>query len=93
MAVPLCTKQTAETYVPRVGVEDLECPTRSPDLNLAEHRWNELECILRARPPCLTSVHDINNALVAERHHSHAPKIEWKAFPRRVVVITIAKEE
>ncbi|MCI4392256.1 hypothetical protein PGIGA_G00143960, partial [Pangasianodon gigas] len=50
----------------KVGVEELECPAQSPDLNPTEHLWDELEHRLNPRPPHPTSVPDLTNALVAE---------------------------
>ncbi|KAI4896297.1 hypothetical protein NFI96_027926 [Prochilodus magdalenae] len=38
----------------------------SPDLNLIEHLWDELEQTLRARPSHPTSVSDLSNALLKE---------------------------
>ena len=49
-----------------IGVEDLDWPAQSPDLNPIEHLWDELERRLRARPNCPTSVPGLTNALVAE---------------------------
>ena len=54
-----------------IGVEELEWPSQSPDLNPNEHLWDELEHRLRARANRPTSVPDLTNALVAE----------WKQVP------------
>ena len=48
------------------GVEELDWPAQSPDLNPIEHLWDELEWRLRARPSGPTSVPDLTNALLEE---------------------------
>ena len=76
-----------------IGVEELDWPGQSPDLNPIEHLWNKLERRPGARPNRPTSVPDLANALVAE----------WKQFPpemfqhlveshpRRMEAVTAAK--
>ena len=54
-----------------IGVEELDWPAQSPDLNPIEHIWDELERRLRAGPICPTSVPILTKALVAE----------WKQVP------------
>ena len=54
-----------------IGVEELDWPAQSTDLNPTEYLWNELEHRLRARPNRPTSVPNFTNALVAE----------WKQVP------------
>ena len=54
-----------------IGVEELDWPAQSPDLNPIEHLWDEWERRLRARPNRPTSVPDVINAHVAE----------WKQVP------------
>jgi hypothetical protein len=53
-----------------IGVEELDWPAQSPDLNPIEQLWDELEHRLRARPNHLTSVPDLTNALVLNRSKS-----------------------
>ena len=50
----------------KIGVEELDWPAQSPDLNPIDHLWDELERRLQARPTRPTSVPDLTNALVAE---------------------------
>ena len=54
-----------------IGVEALNWPAHSPDLNPIEHLGGELERRLRARFNHPTSAPDLTIALVAE----------WKQFP------------
>ena len=46
----------------KIGVEKLDWLAQSPDLNLIEHLWDELERRLQARPNRPTSVPDLTNA-------------------------------
>jgi transposase len=48
-----------------IGVEELDLPAQSPELNPIEHLWDELEHQLRAMLNCPT-VPDLTNALVAK---------------------------
>lgn len=48
------------------GVEELDWPAQSPELNPIEQLWDELERRLRARPSRPTSVPDLTNELLEE---------------------------
>ena len=48
------------------GVDELDWPAQSPDFNLIEHLWDELEQRPSARPSPPTSVCDLTIALVEE---------------------------
>ena len=90
MTMPPCTKRSIQIWFVEIGVEELDWPAQSPDLN--EHLWDELERLLQARPNHPTSVPDFTNALVAE----------WKvpaamfqhlveSLPRRAEAVIAAK--
>ncbi|MCI4389300.1 hypothetical protein PGIGA_G00096420 [Pangasianodon gigas] len=57
---PVHKVSSMKTWCVKVGVEELECPAQSPDLNPTEHLWDELEHQLNPRPPhqhqCLISL-------------------------------------
>ena len=53
-------------WMSEFGVEELDWPAQSPDLNPIDHLWDELEQSLQARPSRRTSVSDLTNALLEE---------------------------
>ena len=68
------------------GVEELDWPAQSPDLNPIEHLWDDLEHRLRARSNHPTSVPNLVNALVAEWKQVPAAMFQHlvESRPRRV---------
>ncbi|MCJ8739026.1 hypothetical protein PDJAM_G00042420 [Pangasius djambal] len=48
---PVHKASSMKTWCVKVGVEELECPAQSPDLNPTEHLWDELEHRMHPRPP------------------------------------------
>ena len=71
MTMPPCTKLGPYKNGLSIGVEELDWPAQSPDLNPIEHLWDEFESWLQARPECPTPVPYLTKALVAE----------WKQVP------------
>ncbi|KAK3533163.1 hypothetical protein QTP70_012415 [Hemibagrus guttatus] len=64
---PVHKARSIETWMSEFGVEELDWPAQSPDLNPIEHLWDELERRLRARPSRPTSVPDLTNVLLEDR--------------------------
>jgi hypothetical protein len=48
IAMPLCKRSIQKWFV-EIGVEELDYPAQSPDLNPIKQLWDELESKLRAR--------------------------------------------
>ncbi|KAK3512687.1 hypothetical protein QTP70_023168, partial [Hemibagrus guttatus] len=90
---PVHKARSIKTWMSEFGVEELECPAQSPDLNPIEHLWDELERRLRARPSRPTSVHELTNVLLEER--SNIPTNTLlnlvESLPRRVEAVIAAK--
>ena len=79
-------KAKSKQIVCEIGVEELDWPAQSLDLNPIEHLWDELERRLRARPHRPASVPDLTNALVAEWKQVPAamfPTFSGKPSPKR----------
>ena len=62
-------------YLQNVGVERMEWPTSSPDLNPIEHLWDQLGRAVRARVTNTTTLADLRQMLVEE----------WDAIPQQCV--------
>ena len=91
--MPPCTKRGPYRNGLSIGVEELDWPSQSPDLNHMEHLWDELERRLRARPNRPTSVPNLTNALVAEWKKVPAAMFQHlvESLPRRVEAVIAAK--
>ena len=75
------------------GVDELDWPAQSSDLNPTEHLWDELEQRLRARPSHPTVVCDLINALMEERSKisiNTLPNLV-ESLPSRVEAVIAAK--
>jgi hypothetical protein len=68
---PVHKALSKQKWFVEIGVEELDWPAQSPDLNPVKHLWDELVHRLRARLNRPTSVPDLTNALVTE----------WKQVP------------
>ncbi|KAI4902504.1 hypothetical protein NFI96_013130 [Prochilodus magdalenae] len=61
-----CKARNIKTWMRVFGVEDLDWPAQSPDLNPIEHLWDELEQRLRARSYRPTSLCKLTNSVLEE---------------------------
>ena len=90
---PVHKARSIKTWMREFGVDELDRPAQSPDLNPIEHLWDELERRLRARPSRPTSVCDLTNALLEE--WSKIPINTLlnlvESLPRRVEAVIAAK--
>ncbi|KAL7857365.1 hypothetical protein SRHO_G00162640 [Serrasalmus rhombeus] len=82
-----------KTWMSEFGVEELDWPAQSSDLNPTEHLWDELERRLRARPSCPTSLSDLTNALLEERSKIPINTLLnlVERLPRKVEAVIAAK--
>ena len=90
---PVHKARSMKTWMIQFGVEELDWPAQSPDLNLIEHLWDESEWRLRARPSGPTSVSDLTDGLLEE--WSKIPINTLlnlvESLPRRVEAVLAAK--
>ena len=89
---PVHKARSLKKWFAEISVEELDWPAQSPDLIPIEHRWDELERRLRARPNRPTSVPDLTNALLAEWKQVPAMFQHLvESLPRRVEAVIAAK--
>uniref|UniRef100_A0A672YKD4 Tc1-like transposase DDE domain-containing protein n=1 Tax=Sphaeramia orbicularis TaxID=375764 RepID=A0A672YKD4_9TELE len=90
---PVHKARSIKTWMTESGVDELDWPAQSPDLNPIEHLWDELERRLRARPSHPTSVCDLTNVFLEE--WSKIPMNTLlnlvDSLPRRVEAVIAAK--
>ncbi|GFV28423.1 transposable element Tcb1 transposase [Trichonephila clavipes] len=65
------TTRLAQTWFDEMGVQKLDWPSQSPDLNPIEHLWDELERRLRSQPNRPSSLQLLTSAVMDA----------WKAIP------------
>ncbi|GFW92486.1 transposable element Tc1 transposase [Trichonephila clavipes] len=65
------TSRLSQTWSDEMGVQKLDCPFQSPDLNPIEHLWDEFERRLRSQPNRPSSLQALTSAAMDA----------WKAIP------------
>ena len=90
---PVQKAMSIQKWFVDIGVEELDWPAQSPDLNPIEHLWDELEHRLRAKPNRPTSVPYLTNALVVEWKQLTTAMFQHlvESLPRRVEAVIAAK--
>jgi hypothetical protein len=85
--------RSIQKWFVEIGVEVLDWPPQSPDLNPIKHLWDELELQLQNRPNRPTSVPDLTNDLVAEWKHVPAAMFQHlvESLPIIVEAVIAAK--
>lgn len=74
------TARIVTQYLDEVGIERLQWPARSPDINPIEHVWDELGRRIRSRRVAPVNLYQLGEALVDE----------WEDFPQQTVANLIA---
>ena len=93
MTCPVHKAKSNQKWFVEIGVEELDWPAQSPDLNPIEHLWDELERRLRTRSNRPTFVPNLTRALVVEWKQVPAAMFQHlvESLPRRVEAVIAAK--
>ncbi|GFW66618.1 transposable element Tcb1 transposase [Trichonephila clavipes] len=87
------TSRLAQTWFDEMGVQKLDWPSQSPDLNPIEHLWDELERKLRSQPNRPSSLQALTSA-VMEAWRA-IPMVTYQklveSLPKRVLAVIHAK--
>lgn len=87
------TAAIALGYLREVGINILEWPARSPDLNPIEHVWDKLGRQIKLRNPAPANVRELKSALLDEWNHMPQSFIDdlIKSMPRRIQAVLTAR--
>lgn len=69
------TARITRQFMDEVGIQTMDWPALSPDLNPIEHLWDELKRKVRARNPAPASIGELKTAL----------EEEWERLPQKLV--------
>lgn len=87
------TAQIVRDYFLEVGINCMNWPSRSPDLNPIEHVWDELGRRVRARDPAPATLRDLKQALVEEWDNIPQERIKnlINSMPNRLEAVRRAR--
>ena len=90
---PKHTSKVATDWFRRSRVKKLPWPSRSPDMNIIEHVWNQLDALVRARNPLPRNKEELWVALQEEWTNFPKAALDklYKSMPTRVAALLKAR--
>lgn len=82
-----------QTWLNDTGIDVVEWPSNSPDMNIIEHVWNDIEVRLRARPYQPRDFDELKSAVEEEWKATTVDYIQslYYSIPRRLEALKKAK--
>lgn len=90
---PKHRSKAAEAWFMRKRIRRLAWPSYSPDMNIIEHVWDQLDKLIRARNPLPRSLEELWQALQEEwaKFPQHSLDKLFESMPRRVAALLKAR--
>jgi len=90
---PKHASRATKNWLFRNGIKTLPWPSCSPDMNIIEHVWNDVNIRLRARPSQPKNIHELKTAVEEEWYATSPASIEalYRSMGRRVEALLASK--